>query len=440
MKHAQILSRVLNRPLLVTPDYLEVALSGVSERLGLEQITDGDKVLQGDELKELAGTYHVDRPYERGAHYQLDEGVAIIDVRGALVSRTNTLRPYSGTTGYDSIKNRLEYAVSDPDVSGILLDLDSSGGEVTGLFDLIEYMQSVKGKKPVHALISGRACSACFAIASQADHRMITQDSYAGSVGVVLAHNSLEKHLDKEGIKVTFIHAGAYKVTGNPYQDLSEDVKTELQAAVNATYDKFSQIVGEGLGMDVEAVKSTEARVYETNAALAIGFADQLVNGFDAIDTFKKFLSERTTTTGAIQMTQANSAQPGNTATQQGAESTQEASQANTEAAGRQRIKSIMALGAAGAAGAQLSNLTQAIALDTDLDAEQATSLIKAASQDLEAAQPEVESEHRDPALDFGQAVSQLSADPTETESSAAKSGPQGNKLLAALNAAQGKL
>lgn len=433
MRHAHTLNRILNQPLLVEPGYLQVALGGLSERLGINGLTDGEGYLDQSQLTELAGRYDPKRPYERGDHYSIEDGIARITVRGSLVSRTGSLKPFSGMTGYNSIKERLEYAISDPEVSAILLDLDSPGGEVAGLFDLLDYMHSLRGTKPLLSLIDGSACSACFAIASQTERRFITQHSRTGSVGVVLAHMSIKGHLEKEGIKVTLIHAGDHKVDGNPYQDLPEALRDELQAQVNDTYSQFVQVVARGIGMDEDAIRRTQARVYAPSAALSIGFADELVNGFDVTTRIQAYLSQPKN--GAIAMTQAASAQAEGTPTTEQAEveqpSTAQAAPVVADSADfRSRTKAILSLSAATAQ----PKLAQAIALETDLDATQAALLLDAAAQD----KPAAEASTRDAREDFNQAMSEASAAPLASDTPAS-SANNTNPLLAALHRAQGK-
>ena len=52
-------------------------------------------------------------------------------------------------SGYDGIAKRLQQAISDPDVKGILLDIDSPGGEVAGAFDTADLIARAREQKPV---------------------------------------------------------------------------------------------------------------------------------------------------------------------------------------------------------------------------------------------------------------------------------------------------
>lgn len=63
-------------------------------------------------------------------------GIAVIPIHGTLVKRTLGLEAASGLTSYQDISAMLEEAVANPGVMGILLDIDSPGGEASGSFEL----------------------------------------------------------------------------------------------------------------------------------------------------------------------------------------------------------------------------------------------------------------------------------------------------------------
>jgi ClpP class serine protease len=101
--------------------------------------------------------------------YDIVNGVAVIPVRGTLVQRTGTLRPYSGMTGYDGLRQNFLTALTDASVEGIVLDIDSPGGEVSGCFDLVDTIYAARGIKPIAAICAEHAFSAAFALATTAD-------------------------------------------------------------------------------------------------------------------------------------------------------------------------------------------------------------------------------------------------------------------------------
>lgn len=72
--------------------------------------------------------------------YNIYSGVAIIPIRGLLTKRPGLFTPFFETVSYEEIRDAIVQAQKDQDVIAILLDIDSPGGEVAGLFDLVDYI------------------------------------------------------------------------------------------------------------------------------------------------------------------------------------------------------------------------------------------------------------------------------------------------------------
>lgn len=275
MKYARIMSRVLNRPLLMMPDSLSVFISALSDRIGLDRLYTADGVeLDQGEMRAMAGG--AGRREQRS--YMVDDGIAILPVIGTLVNKSGSVQPISGMTGYDSIEARMWEALEDDAVHTILLDIDSPGGEVSGCFDLTDMIYDANSIKPVVAFAGELAASAAYAVGSAASALYLPRTGTVGSVGVVTAHQSYEKALDKAGIEVTIIHAGDKKVDGNPYEALPDEVRAEIQASVDDTRQLFASRVAEYRGMSLDAVMATEAGVFNGQAAVDAGFADGVMS------------------------------------------------------------------------------------------------------------------------------------------------------------------
>ncbi|OMH31953.1 S49 family peptidase [Motiliproteus sp. MSK22-1] len=290
--YTQIASRVLNTPLLLEPAYARVFFSALASRLGIQSLADSQgEILTGDKLQLSAESFN--HSAERDRPYQVLDGVAVLPVSGTLVHKHGYLNPYSGMTGYDGIIARGSEAFADLDVKGVLLDMDTPGGEVAGCFDTARTLRKLADAagKPLWSLCYDMNCSAGMALASAAHRRLITQTGVAGSVGVIMAHASYEKHLQEEGVNVTLIHSGAHKADGNPYEDLPPDVLARFQSGTDALRADFASLVAEMTGLSVEAVLATEAACYRGQEAIDIGLADELVNGHEAIAIFANHLS-----------------------------------------------------------------------------------------------------------------------------------------------------
>ncbi|HHW9050323.1 TPA: S49 family peptidase [Salmonella enterica] len=290
-----IAARAFNQPLLLEPAYARVFFSSLAERYGAARLIDATsgQVLNADDMKQLAGDWDDDR--QRQAEiYRVERGIAVLPVSGTLVHKFGYVKPLSGMTGYDGIATRLQQALDDSSVKGILLDIDSPGGEVAGAFDTADLIARAREQKPVWALASDTACSAAYLIASACTRRLITQTGAVGSIGVLVAHRSVEKALELAGVDVTLIYSGAHKVDGNPFEQLPEAVREHIQTSIDSTRDLFAQKVSEHTGLKKSRILATEAAVYIGGDAIKAGLADEIVNYADAIRVMADALKPKT--------------------------------------------------------------------------------------------------------------------------------------------------
>lgn len=287
-------ARAFNQPLMLEPAYARVFFSVLGERLGANRLIDvTGQSWAGDELKELASSWDENPTARNYKPYRVERGIAVLPITGTLVHKFGYVQPLSGMTGYDGIARRLQQAISDPDVRGVLLDIDSPGGEVAGAFDTADLIARLREVKPVWALASDMACSAGYLIAAACSRRLATQTARVGSIGVLVAHRSYEAQLAEDGVEVTLIYSGAHKVDGNPFQHLSEQVRADIQAKIDATRDLFAQSVATHTGLKKSAILATEAAVYDGAEALKVRLADEIVNYADAVNAMADALKPK---------------------------------------------------------------------------------------------------------------------------------------------------
>jgi ClpP class serine protease len=298
---AGIISRMFNTPLAVTSQTAQIVLGAVGQRLDVSQLfvpTAGRSFSLG-ELEERAGAERsriearggVDRraralPAERLMF--VHGGVAHVPVRGELVSE-NGIGPVSGFTGYDGIAASVQSADADPNVRGILLDIDSPGGEVSGLYECTRILMARRGTKPMRAIIRGMGCSAAYALAACADPGEITLHDlgYAGSVGTMAMHADFSGQLDQEGVKVTLFTAGEKKADGNPFEPLPESVARDIQAMVDIANTRFIAHVAEARGLSADAIIALQADIFRGETAVKAGLVDKVMSWQDSMDEFE---------------------------------------------------------------------------------------------------------------------------------------------------------
>ncbi|MFA7282645.1 MAG: S49 family peptidase, partial [Sterolibacterium sp.] len=124
MQLPHLASRLYGTPLLLARSKLEIILSVLGERIGWPDINAAVALPQSRPMIEAP------------------TGIAVIPIIGTLVRRTLGLEPMSGFTSYAEIGGMVDAAVADPNVEGILLDIDSPGGEAGGVFELGEQIRA----------------------------------------------------------------------------------------------------------------------------------------------------------------------------------------------------------------------------------------------------------------------------------------------------------
>ncbi|MCW3784234.1 S49 family peptidase [Defluviimonas salinarum] len=297
MHHTQIAQRVFNTPLMVDPAKALAFLAGLGPR-----ITGGEISVEGFETSVVDqaaatrparaslfgdGLTHGDEP-ESGHPFAVVDGIAVIEIAGTLVHRGAWIGQSSGLTSYEGIAAQLQAAVSDPAIRGIALDIDSFGGEVAGAFDLADRIRAARAQKPVQAFVAEHALSAGYALASQAERIILPRTGAVGSIGVLAIHSDRSAALDREGVAVTLIHAGAHKVDANPYAPLPEAVRDRIQRELEVVRFFFAETVAAGRGSRLThaAALATEAAVYRGAGAVAAGLADEVSDPVTAFRTF----------------------------------------------------------------------------------------------------------------------------------------------------------
>ena len=212
-------------------------------------------------------------------------GVAVIPIHGTLVRRTVGLEAESGLTSYAGLAAQLDAAIGNPEVSAILLDIDSPGGESGGVFDLADRIRAASQIKPVWAVANDMAFSAAYALASAASRVFVSRTGGVGSIGVIAMHVDQSEKDAQDGVHYTAVFAGDRKNDLNPHEPISSEAHAFLKAEVNRIYGLFVETVARHRGIEASAVRDTEAGLFFGQAAVAMGLAD-------AIGTFDEALAQ----------------------------------------------------------------------------------------------------------------------------------------------------
>lgn len=268
-----VAARIFNTPLLIHPQKAEVIIAAIGSRIGLRAVPvlafDDDEMFDGGTSSPVSG----ERP-----------DLCVVPIYGTLAKRATGMDAMSGgLTSYSDIQSQIAAALADDACKALVLDVDSPGGEASGMFDLADYISSVRGQKPIVAVANDSAYSAAYCLAACADKLLVTSVGGVGSIGCYMLHCDMSKADSNDGLKYTYIFAGDRKVDGNPHQPLSDAAMDEFTSEVNRIRAMFVQSVSRGRSVDAQALLDTQAACFMGASAVPL-LADGVGTLADAID------------------------------------------------------------------------------------------------------------------------------------------------------------
>ena len=242
---------------------------------------------QGLAERTASGQFDDDEDEDSPRLLSVEDGIATVSIKGPLVNSDSPWLQYFGVTGYPEIRAAMLAAAEDPEVTQILLDIDSGGGAVSGVDDTAKLIRLVNDRvKPVTTYTDGAMCSAAYWLGSAAGEVFASKGAIVGSIGVIATHKEYSEAYKKEGVGVTVVRAGKFKALANSNEKLTEAGKAQLQKIVDASYEIFVDHVAAMRGKSYEYADKTMADGQEFigQASVDVGLVDA-VKTFDALIT-----------------------------------------------------------------------------------------------------------------------------------------------------------
>ncbi|HAM40388.1 MAG TPA: Clp protease ClpP [Candidatus Omnitrophica bacterium] len=274
MRNMHIAGLLFNRPLMISEAKLGVILHILGPRLNLD--------LSG--LPKSEAVVVSDSERARAGYQVMQNNTAVIGVYGPLMHRCLASEfPSGGPTTYAEIWKAFDMAMADDAVQSVVMDFDTPGGDVSGCFDFADHIYQSRGIKPITAVVNEMAYSAGYLLASACSRIVVPRTGAVGSVGVIACHADFSRAEEAAGITVTHVFAGARKADYSPHAPLGSEALSLLQQSVDETREMFVETVARNRGMTVQAVRDTEAGMFEGKKAVQIGLADEVAPAAKAI-------------------------------------------------------------------------------------------------------------------------------------------------------------
>lgn len=197
----------------------------------------------------------------------------------------------------DSIVSAIERSAKDSKVRGLLLTVNSPGGEITACDIIDQAVQKFKNSSSnryVVVYMQELAASGGYYISAHADKIVITPTTLTGSIGVIMQSYQYGDALRKLGVSDVTFTSGPMKDMLNPMHSVSPEVSNVVHSVIGELYDRFVGVIADGRHMSVEKVRElADGRIYTAKQAVEAGLADKIGYMDEVEKTFKELgLSE----------------------------------------------------------------------------------------------------------------------------------------------------
>ncbi len=197
----------------------------------------------------------------------------------------------SGDSGIESsaFVKMLSKVANDASVKGVVVRIDSPGGEVMASDELWRAMNELRKKKAVVISMSDAAASGGYYMAMTGDTIVAYPGTETGSIGVVFAKPNLRGLYDKVGISKSLISRGKFATIESEYEPMTEAGRLKLREGIDSEYQDFLAKVAAARKKKVAEIEPVaQGRVWLGDQAKANGLVDEL-GGIDrALELVKK--------------------------------------------------------------------------------------------------------------------------------------------------------
>ena len=217
----------------------------------------------------------------------------IVRLSGPLTKRPTSASFLTGGTSIIRAMRQFDLALQDPDITKILLHVESPGGAVNGLPEFAEMIRT--SKKPVTAFIEDMGCSAAYWLASQASEVYANAIAMVGNIGVYTAIEDSSAAATMAGVKVRLVKSGELKGMGMPGTEVTAAHIAELEDRVASLFGMFKDAVMAGRGIKAEDIDSVVAqgKAYSAVDALAAGLIDGVCSFDQCLSTISGLVPTR---------------------------------------------------------------------------------------------------------------------------------------------------
>ncbi len=217
--------------------------------------------------------------------------IAVIYVSGSIVAGESGTDFLTGVqrVGSSTISRAIKEAGKDKRVKGVVLRVDSPGGDGVASDIIWREIELVKKRKPVVVSMGGIATSGGYYISCNADKIFALPATITGSIGVFDLRFVTEGFYNKLGIRRQVVKRGEHADALSDIREWTPKEDSIFFSHIDWFYRQFVEKVAKGRNRSFEEIDSVgQGRIWLGRDAKRVGLVDSLGGFLDAIEFCRK--------------------------------------------------------------------------------------------------------------------------------------------------------
>lgn len=203
------------------------------------------------------------------------EKIAVIPLDGVIA---NGAPGSLGDNMVEDFKLALEQARNDKQVKGVVISVDSPGGEITASDVLFNSLKEFSKHKPAVVYFNSIGASGAYYLACGGSYIMCNSTTFTGSIGVIISTLNYRELFGKIGLQSVVFKSGKFKDMLNGAREMTPEEQEYIQGLVMQSYGRFVGIVAKARKLDEQKLRNgvADGRILSGEDALAAKLVDKL--------------------------------------------------------------------------------------------------------------------------------------------------------------------
>lgn len=213
---------------------------------------------------------------------EIFNGIAYLPIRGMLIKGASLLdQLFYGCYDIDLLAQQLQHLAEDPNVTRVLLHIDSPGGSAHGIGEVAQQIHDLQALgKTVWGFTDGTCASAGYYFAAACQKFFAAPSAQIGSISTYAAGIDSSKNWEQNGLERIIYRTGELKAVGLPGKPWTDEEKAAMKERVDHIDAEFKGFIRQNRPTVPEAAMNGN-HWYAKHAPA--GLHDGLVNNVNAL-------------------------------------------------------------------------------------------------------------------------------------------------------------